>query len=68
MEQAADVGAMFKIIRYMIKKMPAGTKTNSPIYSRLQDMFEELEDISDSEKMDIVILVAHKKSNFSWFE
>ena len=60
-EQAADVGAMFKIIRYMIKQMPAGTKTNSPIYSRLQDMFEELENISDSEKTDIVILPLHKK-------
>ena len=40
----------------MIKQMTGGTKTNSPIYTLLQEMFEELENVSNSEKTDIVIL------------
>ena len=42
-EQAADVGAMFKIIRYMIKSIPGGEVCNSHIYHLLVEAFEELE-------------------------
>ena len=63
-EQAADIGAMFKIIRHMIKQMPGGTMSNSPLFSRLQDMFTELEMVSNPDKTDVVILPVHKKKLF----
>ena len=31
-KQAADIGAMFKIIRHMIKQMSGGTMSNSPMF------------------------------------
>ena len=41
--------------------MPGGTMSNSPLFSRLQDMFDELEIASNPDKTDIVLLPAHKK-------
>ena len=61
-EQAADIGAMFKIIRHMIKQMPGGTMANSPLFSCIQDMFTELEIVSNPDKTDVVILPVHKKA------
>ena len=41
-EQAADVGAMFKLIRALIKSMPGGEPSNSHIYHLLLQGLNEL--------------------------
>ena len=65
-EQAADVGAMFKLIRSLIKSMPGGEASNSHIYHLIIEGLEKLENqFAEAKKKlnkDIVILPAHKKS------
>ena len=65
-EQAADVGAMFKLIRSLIKSMPNGDVTNSHIYHLLIEEFERLEKqfihLTNKINKDIVILPSFKKS------
>ena len=60
-EQAADVGPMFKMMKTVIKKMsPSNTKT-SAVNHRMTKILENLQDISDPTNGKSVILPLHKK-------
>ena len=65
-EQAADVGAMFKLIRSLIKSMPGGEVCNSHLYHILVETIDKLEkdhkDCTKKINKDIVILPSFKKS------
>ena len=65
-EQAADVGAMFKLIRALIKSMPSGDPCNSHIYHLLVEGLQKLEKeyLEDSEEKNLarVILPSIKRS------
>ena len=65
-EQAADVGAMFKLIRALIKSMPGGEICNSHLYHILVESLEKLEkeyaDLTTKKGKDIVILPSFKKA------
>jgi hypothetical protein len=66
-EQAADVGAMFKLIRSLICSMPGGEVCNSHIYHLLVQALERLEknntEANRQSKKDIVVLPSFKKCN-----
>ena len=55
-EQAADVGAMFKLVRTMIQSMPGGEAMNSHLYVLILDQLNLLEKPIDPSSRDIVIL------------
>ena len=48
-QAAADVGAMFKLIRSLIRSMPGGEVYNSHIYHLLVDALKKLEDNNTEE-------------------
>ena len=60
-EQAADVGPMFKMMKATIKKMTPSNTETSAVYHRLSKMLENLQDLSDPNNGRVVILPLHKK-------
>lgn len=65
MEQACDVGPMFKLTKAVIKSMPSESKTISPIFFRISSALEELQNTSSlsssSSSGRVVNLSSHKK-------
>ena len=61
-EQAADVGPMFKMVKSAVKKMPTANYENSPLFFRLTKIINDLEKSSNPEDRDIVCLPTHKKN------
>ena len=61
-EQASDVGPMFLLMKGTMRKMPCETVSNTPLYTRINNKLSTLEDQSDPENQDIVILPTHKKN------
>ena len=60
-EQAADVGPMFKVVKSCVKKMHNTDSENSPIFFRISALLNDLEDMSDPSNRRIVLLPKHKK-------
>jgi hypothetical protein len=60
-EQAADIGKMFFLVKRMISLMPGGKQCNSPLYCLLNDLLDLLEDPEDKTSNQIVKLSTHKK-------
>ena len=61
-EQAADVGPMFKMMKQAVKKMPPTTSASSPLFIRLTDILTKLETRQSSDSNRIVVLPLHKKN------
>ena len=61
-EQAADVGPMFKLMKGVIKKMPSSCSETSPVFHRLTNLFQDLEKTSDKGNGRVVLLPTHKKN------
>ena len=64
-EQAADIGAMFKLLKKIIKNLPGGKACNPRMYFVLKDLLDQLEASSSSQ---VVILPAHKKRDYFRFK
>ena len=60
-EQAADIGPMFKMMKAVIKKMSPSNTETSAVYCRLTKIIENLQDVSDPNNGRIVLLPLHKK-------
>ena len=60
-EQAADVGPMFKVMKSVIKSMPTESVTISPIFYRVTKALEKLENPTSMDTTKIVKLSAHKR-------
>jgi hypothetical protein len=61
-EQAADVGPMFKLMKGVVKKMPAACSETSPVFHRLTSLFKDLESTLDKGNGHVVLLPSHKKN------
>ena len=62
-EQAAGIGAMFKIIKKMIKCLPSATACNSHLYALIESVLADMEQKSSPNDSQVVILPAHKKKH-----
>ena len=62
MEQACDVGPMFKTMKGAVKKMPSAQYENTAIYHRLTKSMNQLESDTDPNSKRVVKLPAHKKN------
>ena len=62
-EQAADVGPMFKMMKAVIKKMSPSNSETSAVYYRLTREIENLQDTSDVNNGRVVLLPLHKKQS-----
>ena len=60
-EQAADVGPMFKVVKGCVKKMHSSDSENSPIFFRISTLLNDLEDMTDRSNGRVVVLPKHKK-------
>jgi hypothetical protein len=60
-EQAADVGPMFKVVKSCVKKMHTSDSENSPIFFRISTLLNDLEDTTDASNGRVVLLPKHKK-------
>ena len=61
MEQAADVGPMFKVMKSVVKSMPTESVTISPIFYRITKALDKLENPSSMDTTAVVKLPSHKK-------
>ena len=60
-EQAADVGPMFKVMKSVIKSMPTESITISPIFYRITKALDVLENPTSMDTTQVVKLASHKK-------
>ena len=60
-EQACDVGPMFKITKGVVKTMPTEPKSISPISFRISSILNELASTDPLTSGRVVILASHKK-------
>ena len=61
-EQAADVGPMFKLIKKLLRYMRQLHSCQSPVYQRIVDALDELKVPDSKESKRIVVLESHKRS------
>ena len=61
-EQASDVGPMFKGMKSSVKKMPPTNSGSLPLFIRLTGVLEQLEHLATPDCRHVVILPTHKKN------
>ena len=60
-EQPADAGSMFKIMKAVMKQMPTESITVSPVFYRITQKLKELECPKSNDERRVVKLSTHKK-------
>ena len=61
-EQAADVGPMFKLVKSLLRYMRQLHSCQSPVYQRIVDALDELKAVEANVTKRIVVLESHKRS------